>query len=157
MRTQEQIIERMKDIEKADFFGFGQEVLIGFLDFQHAKPFLNDTATEEKWNEAGDRNPTEENVKKEMADYMTFAWGKAKDHRGLSAGRSIEKMKAYVWLLENDALLEKIETIDYSQYGAPKLAAICREYSLPIPASEAIARMVEGKPCRDGCDEGCGS
>jgi hypothetical protein len=91
-----------------------------------------------------------------MRDYMEFAWGKADDHRGLSAMRSVEKFKAWVWLLGNDKLVEFCEDDDhYAYYGAPVLQRICQEYSFPIPDDAGIQRMMKGLPCKDGCTSGC--
>jgi hypothetical protein len=82
---------------------------------------------------------------------MAFAWGKARDHRGISASRSVEKMRTWVWLLDDPEI-----TANYQNYGAPILRAICERYGFPIPDGDDMRRMSEGEPCRDGCDEGCG-
>ena len=65
-------------------------------------------------------------VKERMRRYMDFAWEKANHRRGLSAGRSITQMSAWLWLLGRDAAAEQIR--DYDQSGKPRLRAICEAF-----------------------------
>lgn len=151
VRSQEEIA---KDCRKEAFFPFRKEVLLPYLDFEHAREFLNDGVTAAEWDEVKsvlDR----ETVLKEMADYMEFAWGKVEDHRGISASRSVTKMEAWIFLLGDDAMLGKLSRTPYAQYGAPKLKAVCDEYGFLVPTVEGIQNMIEGKPCRIDCQEGC--
>src|SRR5262249_50912769 len=48
---------------------------------------------------------TEDFVRKEMLSYLAFAFGKAADHRGISAARSVQKLTEYAWLLGVDELV----------------------------------------------------
>jgi hypothetical protein len=159
MRTQEAIIERIHAVADTDFLGFEREVLIAALDFEHAREFLLPEVTADEWRE--DHLADDEIICKEAADYMAFAWGKVEDHRGISAGRSVCKMRSFVWLLGDDALLERFDAAPYAQYGAPQLRVICEEYHWPIPESESVRRMTEGLQCRGPndpyapCMEGC--
>ncbi len=151
MRTQDEILARVQ--ADRGVFGFAGEVLILFLDFEHAKPFLKDEVTAADWKpEPVDR----ETILGQMREYMAFAWGKVEDHRGISAHRSVEKMAAWTWLLGDEKVLADFKAADYENYGAPKLAVICHAYDFPIPDSEEIQRMSEGLPCGAG-DCGCGS
>jgi len=112
------------------------------------------TAHPEKWNNSSfDR----ETVLAQMREYMEFAWGKVDDHRGLSAGRSVEKFEAWVWLLADQETLDKMNAADYPQYGAPKLAVVCEAYGFPIPDDEGIRSMIQGLACHADCENGCGS
>lgn len=154
MRTQDEIVERINN--DRSMFNFAAEVLLPYLDFDHAKPFLKEEATRDMWEEDGRQALTKEAILDELTKYMAFAWGKVENHRALSAGRSVEKLSAWVWLLGDDATLKAVEEAGYAQYGAPKLAVICHAYNLPIPGEETVQRMIEGKPCVDGCHEGCG-
>jgi hypothetical protein len=61
-----------------------------------------------------------------MHDYMSFAWDKANNCRGLSAGRSIDHMKAWLWLLGESEMAAKIA--HFSHYGKPQLRAICERF-----------------------------
>jgi len=65
---------------------------------------------------------------------VAFGWGKVRNHRGLSADRTILKMKAWLWLLGDDELEAfAADYANYPQYGAPILKAICEKYDFPIP------------------------
>ena len=116
-RTQEQILVRIKEIESDDFFGFQTSDLIQFLTFENAKPWLKEGVAAEQWEQGVD--PVEL-----IKDYLPFAWDKANNCRGLSAGRSLEHMKAWVWLDDKPDLLKQIEE-DYEYYGKPHLVKIC--------------------------------
>lgn len=153
MRSPEEI-QSMCHKATADFFPWRLNVLLPYLSFEMAKPFLKDTATAESWGEIvpSDRS----SIIVEMSDYAGFAWEKAIGHRGLSAGRSIDKMKAWLWMLEDEELLDFIEVeINYKNYGAPILKAICEKYGFPVPDHQWAKNMSLGKPCRPGCDDGC--
>jgi hypothetical protein len=149
MRTQDEISKHMKEIENDDFCGFQRQVLGQYLDIEHAKEHFK--AIKDEWNQT----PLE-NALDDMKEYMEFAWRKVEDHRGLSAGRSVEKMEAWLWLLEDFETLNAVKETSYENYGTPKLAVICRKYDCPIPDDDGIRNMINSKPCRIGCEEGCG-
>jgi hypothetical protein len=121
-RTQQEILDRIEKISKDDFFGFQTGDLINFLTFDNAKKWLKEGVTAEEWEPYTD--PVER-----IKDYMPFAWDKANDCRGLSAGRSIEHMKAWLWLDGKEELADKMESL-YEYYGKPCLRAICVEYGI---------------------------
>jgi hypothetical protein len=64
-------------------------------------------------------------------------------------------MRAWMWLLGRDDLVEICDNGKYSQYGAPILAAICEALKWPIPDSEEAVNMIAGRSCHQGCEEGC--
>lgn len=154
MKTTDEIVDRIKASD--DPFGFDREVLIGYLPFKVANDagFLRDDAEDwgDDWTE-----PTRENVLRDMGKYMEFAWSKALGHRGLSAGKSVVRMRAWCWLLGDE---DEIDWDDYAQYGVPILKALCERYGFPVPDGEwegkAIHRMAAGLPCEPGCEDGCG-
>ena len=129
----------MKSIEKIknkvstgfanDVFGLSLSDLVSALPFNDAKEYLKEEflakpAAEEEWESS--RIKTEEDVKAKMLDYLPFAWGKAKDQRGLSADRSIRHFAAWAWLID-DEFYEKIEDMydnNYFPYGEPILEYI---------------------------------
>ena len=155
LRSQEEIVAKFQE-SQGKFLNFEGEVLLPFLDFEHARPLLKPETPETEWEKA--RSPlTKEQILIEMKDYMSVAWGKVEDHRSISAGRSVDKLSAYVWLLGDDDTLARVEEAGYAQYGAPKLAVICGVYDLDIPEDEGVQRMIQGENCgsHDGC--GCGS
>lgn len=130
MRTQEEILKRIGEI-KSDFSGAERSSLLYYLSYENAKKFLKEEVTEEDWNK--DRKSTDEDVLKEMKDYINFAWEKAHGERGLSASRSLSHYSAWIWLL-NDGNFEEFENQaenNYAMYGKPVLKWICKKYNLP--------------------------
>jgi hypothetical protein len=114
----------MKAVEDSDFFGFQRSDLIDDLPFENAKEYLKDGVTAEEWDGREKRTPEER-----IRDYMPFAWDKANGCRGLSAGRSVEHMKTWLWLDSKDELSDKLETV-YEFYGKPCLVLVCKEYGI---------------------------
>jgi len=103
MKTIEQIVDRIQN-DKNDPFGFVADMLIEYVPYEAAKPLLSEEAEEAyPGGEGWDVSPlTKEAVTEEMRSYMKFAWGKVRDHRGLSASRSVVKMAAWLWILDED-------------------------------------------------------
>ena len=151
MRTTEEVIARIQETLKTDIFGFKASALLELLTFEQAKPFLKEDASPEGWKTCA----TRDQLLGCMREYMAFAWGKVEDHRGLSAGRSVEKFEAWIWALGDDATLAEFEAAPYAQYGAPQLAVACRAYGFPIPETESVHRMILGEPCERHCESGC--
>ncbi len=152
MKTLQEIVEWYRVQQEDDILGFTGSAILNFVPFDMAKEFLKDDAERYEVPEL-----TEENVLATMREYIEFAWGKVKDHRGISAGRSVEKMKAWLWILGDDYLYQFCENdANYAQYGAPCLKAISEKYGFPIPDSLALKRMCDGLPCTPDCDMGCG-
>ena len=135
-RTQDEIVERIKAIIKDDPLGFEYPVYIEYLDYDHAKPYLEDDVTREKWeNSVKSKTP-----KSEMIDYMKFAWEKANSERGISASRSIAHYVAWLWLEGNEDLAERIEN-EYIYYGKPQLVEICHYLNIdPSKYDDGIRR-----------------
>lgn len=133
MRTKEEIVKRINEIKDADIFGSETNDLISYLDYETAKQFItNEEVTEKRFNES--RKFGDEDVRKEMKDYIAFAWGKAFDERGLSAQRSLMHYSAWIWLLNDgnfDEFTDKVDN-DYESYGKPVLKWICEKYNLPM-------------------------
>lgn len=148
MRTHDEILAKIHE-KQTEFLPWWFEILIEYLPLEIAQDFLVDTP--KIWEI---RSLERADIVEQMANYMSFAWEKVDDHRGISAQRSVEKMGAWIWLLneENELVLENYP---YLNYGAPKLSAVCKHFGFPIPDIDSIANMVKGKPCRDGCREGC--
>jgi hypothetical protein len=156
MREPREIVLRIKQQQQVPM-SFEPEVLIPYLAFEDAKPFLNEKATQEEWDkvrQAYTREVVLAEAKRYMADY---GWPKCQDHRGISASRTIQKMTAWAWLLSEEALLEKMHSTPYENYGAPILKVVCEHFTWPIPDDQATQRMMQGKPCTDNCEAGCGS
>lgn len=158
MRTNEEIVKRAKEGSEQFFGGASIDALLRFLPFENLKQFIKEDSWEETKKDWKQADLKKEEILGEMKHYMEFAWGKVENHRGLSANRSVDKMTHWVWLLGDDDLLKEIESENnFAQYGAPKLAAVCKKYDFPIPESEAIQNMINGRLCVPDCDGGCGT
>lgn len=118
-RTQEQIVERVRTQSQRDPFGMTGMDLLEWLDFEHAKEFLKPEVTAEQW--AGREQP--EPIRDQMIKYMDFAWEKANNCRGLSAGRSLNHYNNWLWLLGEDQLAESM--LKYEHYGKENLRRVC--------------------------------
>lgn len=154
MRTQDEIAARAKAAEERDLFGFETEVYLTYLDYEHAKPFIKPEVTAAEWGELY-KPCTDDDVRATMQDYYGFAWDKARNHRGLSAERSVQKLGAWLYVLGDDAALVEFEGAPYGPYGAPKLAVLGKRYGWAIPGGTAAANMAAGRPCVEDCEEGC--
>ncbi|GAH45300.1 unnamed protein product [marine sediment metagenome] len=51
MRTQDEIVARIRDRKEHDFLGFEVSEYLDYLDFAHVKEFLKPDATPEQWEE----------------------------------------------------------------------------------------------------------
>jgi len=127
LRTQEEILARIKAREADDPFGFEVPYYVTALTWENAQPFLKDGAelTAEKW---GEDPYTIENIRKAAIDYMDFAWEKANNCRGISANRSISHYQAWLWLLGVEWCDELWD--GYEHYGKPQLVRICEYLGL---------------------------
>lgn len=126
MRTQQEIKERFEKNE--DLFGTQRSDLIEFMNLETAKLYLKGDylakveAGEEIWGAKSD-------ARKEILDYLDFAYEKAENERGLSAARSLLHMKTWIWLDDQvfyDEVIDLIE--DYTDYGLPALDKIAQHY-----------------------------
>lgn len=122
MRTDEEILQRIESRSEADWLGTEKSDLVHRLPFDKAKPFLKPETTPEEWGEPSPRD--RESIITVMLDYMPFAWGKANDCRGISAGRSMSHYMAWAWLAGDDFG----ELGDYEYYGKENLVRICKHY-----------------------------
>lgn len=113
-RTAAEIAARMAEVSDG-FLNFQSDDLLEWLPYELAKPHLKDGVTKKEWSahqETGDPLIM-------VSNYLPFAWKKANSCRGLSAGRSIEHLKAWLWLAGYDLS----DTLDdqYTRYGKPCL------------------------------------
>ena len=121
MRTDTEILERIKAVEANDWMGTQRSDLILTLPYGLAKPWLEAEVTEETWKpESRERK----DVIERMREYMPFAWEKANNFRGISAGRSMDHYTSWVWLAGDDLG----DLTDYEYYGKDNLVRICNKY-----------------------------
>lgn len=153
-RTQAEIRDRFTTIRKSgdDIFGFRQEALLDAMTYETAAStgLLKEGVDASDW--------TEPDVAHTARWYLAFAIGKAVDHRGISASRSVEKLSEWLWCLGEDELAARFDAADYPQYGAPKLAMLAQAWGVEHDHADdpGWQRMVKGLPCQPICDAGCG-
>lgn len=125
MRTDAEILARIEEVKASagDFLGTQQMGLIEYLSFDAAQPFLEEGVTADDW-ELTPRN--EDAVRARMLAYMPFAWDKANNCRGISAGRSLDHMSTWLWMLGRDDAAAQV--LEYDLYGKPWLRAICEAF-----------------------------
>ncbi len=124
MRTQQELLDRIKFRKNNDMLGFEVQEYINFLDFDNAKEYLKEGVTKEEWDKAKNK---QEDIKQIMTDYMEFAWDKANSFRGISAERSIMHYVAWLWIDGSEEANRLSETIEnYECYGKPQLVEICK-------------------------------
>jgi hypothetical protein len=136
-RTQQEILQKMETVAGRDMFGFQRDLLLGFLKYKYARPFLREGVTKEEWDAARTKR-TVDAALDEMRSYMEFAWGKAINERSLSAGRSVQKLEMWCWMIGRDDLAAFAADEDnYPMYGIPILRHLSRELGFPVPEVEA--------------------
>ena len=126
MRTTKEIIERVGDELSEDLLGTQRSDLVVCLSYGAARPFLLETAKEDEWAPES-RAPAD--VRERMRAYMEFAWDKANNRRGLSAGRSLDHMCSWLWLMGYTKASQRVRKYDH--YGKPHLRAICEHFGWP--------------------------
>lgn len=153
MRTETEILERVNARREMDIFHWELEILAPYLTTEHVRPFCKAGADLSSRERAIiDRAAIVET----MRDYMPFAWEKATGHRGLSAGRSVQKFATWLWLVGRDEMVAFAEDErNYPQYGVPVLSYISKAYDFPIPEGADVERMAKGEPCEPACAMGC--
>jgi len=152
MRTPQEILARIAVVKDRDFFGTETDDLLFYLDFEHAKSFLQPEATDEDWGKPSRVDPLEA-----ATEYLEFAFEKCLGHRGLSAARSISHFKAWFWLAGDDDTLAFLEDEShYPNYGAPMLLKIANVLGVAAPEGEDFACMARGERCGVGDNCGCG-
>jgi hypothetical protein len=156
MRSDEEILERITVEKRNDPLGLSISDLVVCLPFDVASSngFVKEGATREEWDKyVSSRDP--EDVKKEITEYLEFAWDKAIGHRGISAIRSIGHIRNWVWLTGDDEALKFVEDEwNYPQYGVPVLKYVSERFGYEWPKDEYTERMARGEVC--GRYEGCG-
>ena len=129
MKTDQEILERIKTVESRDIFGTERSDLIHYLSFEAARPFLKEEVTSGIWKI---NSQDLSDVKDVIYNYMIFAWDKANNCRGLSANRSIMHFLAWTWIVDEkfSQEIEKEYMENYEYYGKDILAKICEHFSI---------------------------
>lgn len=148
VRTMEEVRARYADATRysRDVLGFGSEVLGVHLP-EGWKPGHEDKHKEHPL--------TEEYLRKAAKSYLDFAFEKAMDHRGISASRSVMKLREWMWLLGLDEVVAFCDDDNnYTNYGVPILKRVAAALEVPLP--DMIAAWEDGSACTPDCQEGCG-
>lgn len=74
---------------------------------------------------------TRENVLKHLESDLAFAFEKALDKRGISAGWMRDVVLMWVWVLDDE-----LPVTDYAQYGLPTLKAVALKYGFDNPIGD---------------------
>ena len=110
-KTSAEIKARIEAVKKSDWIGTQRVDLIGYLTFKDAKPLCMPSLSAKFWNERLVRPPLDK-----VRDYLDFAWDQANSCRGLSAARSLDHLKAWLWLAGFDEVVDK-HFSTYERYG----------------------------------------
>jgi len=120
-KTDDEILARIEAVKADDWLGTQVGDLIVRLPFEKAKPYLKPEASADEWKQTPRDRAS---VIAEMLDYMPFAWDKANNGRGISAGRSMDHFTAWAWLAGDDFG----DLRGYQFYGKDNLCRICARY-----------------------------
>lgn len=116
-RSAEEIKARIEVVSQ-HLFDFQTGDLIPYLDFPEAQPFLNKDTTRQEFDQI--RQPyIDKGPIGEALEYLPFAWEKANNCRGLSAMRSLDHLKAWLWLAGYN--VDDDFDMRYEFYGKPCL------------------------------------
>lgn len=105
----------------------------------------------------GDKPPapkdwTREVILEQLKSDLAFAFEKALDRRGLSAGCMFEVIRMWMWVLEDD--LQNYGDAQYAQYGLPLLKAVAVKYGLDNPiGDDSGSEFKYSSEGRDGAPE----
>lgn len=126
MRTQEEIVKRIEERIEEDFFGFETSDYISRLSFENAKQFLKEGVKSDEWK-LSNQDPIDE-----LKEYMSFAWDKANNCRGISAGRNISHIIAWLWLADHEIYNEvkRMNEEEYQYYGKDILKYVCDNFDI---------------------------
>lgn len=122
IRKVNEIHEKINEGFKNDFFGFGKSDIVDALSFEEAKQYLskeNLQKTNIKEEFENNSLKSKSDVLARMKDYLSFAYDKAENQRGISADRSIQHFIAWAWLIDDEFYkwLESEYETNYHSYG----------------------------------------
>lgn len=128
MRTQAEILARIKATQPNDMLGFEWQEYLGALTKESIETLrgglLRSDADMSEWDPWF---KTDEDIRKHCIGYMDFAWEKANSCRGISASRTMSHYKAWLWLLGENGFGD---LQDYKHYGKDNLVRICKFFDL---------------------------
>lgn len=132
-RSDGECVQWLEERGNDRFFDFAAPDIIGTLSWDAAKEFFKEefiAQVESGVEKYEPRSRLRKDVLKELHEYVPFAWRKANDCRGISAGRSIDHFIAWTWLAGDTELSRLLDTVPYTHYGKPHLRQLCRYYGI---------------------------
>ncbi len=139
LRSHEELVAKFIELQSMEtMLDFKSEVLVNYLTFEDAKPYLSEEFRKEIESGSGQwqQITSIEKCVAEFLNYMEFAWGKAQDRRGISASRNIDKLGMWLWIMNREDLQEILDDDDlYNPYGAPALVEVCNQLGIEVPSS----------------------
>jgi len=158
VRTDAEILARIRELETSDIFKWESNLLITFLPFALARPLLAERNVHhtDAWI---DQDRSVGALIEKMRLFMDVALEMVINHRGTRTQRSVDYLHAWIWLMGDEAMLAFMDDPDhFPQYGAPILKEICRRYDFHwVSDHPGLERMAQGKVCQaQGCPfRGC--
>lgn len=116
-------------------FDFGKMQLVACLPYEDAVPYLKDEVAKEDFGEMTPDGDLRGWALGEIKWYLDFAFMKAENKRGLSAMRSVQKIREWVWLLDDEDLYREYVEAEYQPYGLPKLRLVRDSLEIDLEAS----------------------
>ena len=126
-------LEQLKDYKSNTLTGRDITRLVNYLP----ESMLPHFGVELKEEYVGKHEPlplTRENVLKNLESDLEFAFEKALDQRGISAGEMHSVIMMWNWILEDG--LENVDT--YAQYGLPLLKMTAVKYGFSNPIGDDV-------------------
>ena len=153
LKTYEEIVEKCRN--PFSRFGHDIDVYLHYLPYKYAKEFLIGEDDSIVWD-SNVIKPVEKNIFHPMRKYMDLVWSDIIAHNHRAVDEGVDHFIGWLWLLDNTELIEfALDENNYSKYGAPILAKICRTYNFLIQDGVLIQRMIKNKPCQPDCAQGC--
>lgn len=131
MKPQEDIVKYesqtldSRDISRLASFMTKEQVI--------AHPAINLRDENAEWHQ---EEYTRENILSRLRSDLAFAFEKALDKRGISAGCMFHVIKMWMWVLDEHEDLINWSNESYAQYGLPLLRAVALRYELPNEIGE---------------------
>lgn len=131
MKTIEEILKYESEaLDGRDIGRLGSFMTLEQLEVVGLKPSTPEAWVPEEF--------TRENVIKHLARDLEFAFEKALNKRGLSAGMMFSVIKMWMWVLDEHEDLVNWSDDNYAMYGLPLFKAVALRYGLENPIGDDV-------------------
>ena len=127
MRTDKEIVERLKEIESNDEYGFERNYLLEYLSFSHAKPFLKEGVTEEEWDNVRPKSD-EDSLVNRIEEHLEVAWFMANNRRTLQCKKSLSLLRALTWMKRDGLFPILLSEEKFRYHGKPQFAILSNSF-----------------------------